>query len=745
MGDQNGHRTTFPGVYSCTLDVATGRCDDSMPPEIVVDSVLVDQSRSRGVDVSNLKLSASKNMLFGLRTDNLWEILRAPLAGDSDDDATLSGSTGTFLSYFRIPKLVYTDPSKGQTCANYYDGSGAQNQRFAYYEVLPVAFSLDENDDVYISWEGYFQDCTDEEVAGDGLVWSIGVNKVDKRCVATDYLQSFNNCTTPATIFYRGYVGKDRRLGNGLAFSSSPSGRQLVYVSAINRAFGVDGSNELWVAPAGIHNRPTIVPAPGIPSVGAFQATRIIPDVASINLNLDSNRLPRGYCQTVYNEGVHCYKFRIEDDGETLNATTTSSELIFVVSKEQIEGSCAMDTSVSGGEWWMSGLSTGLEVIWGADGRPDAVLFGCYGRLSGQGNMTTVLRDGSVVQTLTGAYPGSLLFGVDLVRDRDDSILVWGDDRFNPQDSNNDQLGEVEGRTYEGKQSHTIIIVAAVLGSFVLLALVRIANAFFCRKSSRTKEAIDPSALQPDKGRDTTDSMARNKSSVASHRTPSLSNSDGIDEKIIPSDLQFDLETGVQDEEVAPDPKIASLYKPAGTDLNKITVACAPYDSSDDETCDEELSLMVEMIHGSNRSPFSNAGEIRMSNEKSLPIKSIPHSVVLPRTNNPKSADGSCQGQLDPNPRNWLVPQTLRIPDESSTYKRSFIMTPAGMMMNPLQSENRMYKGFGDINVQLKEYAMIVDKSNERQRQPVIANLKSGQADDSLNKDDTVIRVGKVT
>ena len=66
-------------------------------------------------------------------------------------------------------------------------------------------------------------------------------------------------------------------------------------------------------------------------------------------------------------------------------------------------------------------------------------------------------------------------------------------------------------------------------------------------------------------------------------------------------------------------------------------------------------------------------------------------------------------------------------------------------MMNPLQSENRMYKGFGDINVQLKEYAMIVDKSNERQRQPVIANLKSGQADDSLNKDDTVIRVGKVT
>ena len=110
MGNQNGHRTTFPGVYSCTLDVASGRCDESMPLNIVVDSVHTDQTRKRGVDVSNLKLSASKDMLFALRTDNLWEILRAPLAGDTDDDATSSGSTATFHSYFRIPKLVYTDP-----------------------------------------------------------------------------------------------------------------------------------------------------------------------------------------------------------------------------------------------------------------------------------------------------------------------------------------------------------------------------------------------------------------------------------------------------------------------------------------------------------------------------------------------------------------------------------------------------------------------------------------------------------
>ena len=697
MGNQNGHRTTYPGVYSCTLDVASGRCDESMPLNIVVDSVHTDQTRKRGVDVSNLKLSASKDMLFALRTDNLWEILRAPLAGDTDDDATSSGSTATFHSYFRIPKLVYTDPNKGYTCANYYADGTAQNQRFAYYEVLPVAFSVDESDDVYISWEGYFQDCKDEEVAGDGLVWSIGVNKVDKRCVTTDYLQSFSNCTTPAAIFYRGLIGKDRRLGNGLAFSSSPSGRQLIYLSAINRAFGVDGVNELWVAPDGIHKRPTVVPAPGIPSVSAIQATRIIPDVASVALNLDSNQLPRGYCQTVYNEGVYCYKFRIEDDGETLNATTTSSELMFMVSKEQIEGSCAMDTSVNAGEWWMSGLSTGLEVIWGADGRPDAVLFGCYGRLSGQGNMTAVLRDGSVVQTLTGAYPGSLLFGVDVIRDPEDSIFFRDDDRVNPQDNYTNPFGKVESRTYEGKQSHTVMIVSVVLGALFLLVLVHITNVVFCRKSSSTKEIIGSSALHPDERKETSDIMARDMSSVASHRTPSLSNSDGIDEKRIPSDIQFDLETGsisVQDEEVATDHKVRSLERAVDTDMKRASVACAPYDSSDDETCDDDLSLMVEMLHGSKRPIFSTSGDIRMSTEKPLPKKSIPHSVMIPH---PKSPDGSCQVQLDPNPRSWLDAQTLRIPDESSRCRRSFIMTPAGIMMNPLQSPNRMYKSVGDI------------------------------------------------
>jgi len=263
------------------------------------------------------------------------------------------------------------------------------------------------------------------------------------------------------------------------------------------------------------------------------------------------------------------------------------------------------------------------------------------------------------------------------------------------------------------------MIVSVVLGALFLLALVHFTNVFFCRKSSSTKETIGTSAMQPDERKETSDIMARDKSSVASHQTPSLSNSDCHDEKRIPSEVQFDLETGPmsdQDEEVAADHNVLSLEKAVDTAMKRVSVAYPSYDSSDDETCDDDLSLMVEMLHGSKRPTFSTSGDSRMSSAKSLPNESIPHSVMIPRDNHPKSPDDPSQVQLGPNPRRSLDAHTLRIPDESLTRRRSFIMTPAGIM--PLQSPNRRYKSLGEIDVQLKEYAMIIDKCSERQRKP---------------------------
>lgn len=412
-----GRQTTFPGVFSCSFDESTGRCSETNTPGTVVDATVIGGDRDRGVNLSNILLNAGKRKLLALRTDTFWEILWAPL--DSNIYSTTEGSATSLLPYFRIPKEVYSDESKGQDCGAY------TGTRFAYYEVIPVAFAIDDNEDVYISWEGYFQDCEDPVESENGLVWSVGVNKINRSCIMTDRVQSFAECTSPHAVFYRGLIGKDRRLGSGLAISMSPKKRQLFYLSIVNRAYEMDNASEIWVSPQGIHKTPSIVPTPKLPNPTAYQATRIIPDVASIQLDLDSDQLPRAVCQTVYDQGVYCYEFGIQDDGEDIVPYSDNAEPTFVVTKEQVAESCVIDTNINGGEDYMSGLTTGLQVVWGEDHHPDLVIFGCYGRLSDRGNMTTVFRDGTAVQVIQGAYPGSILFGIDMNQDNRD--IFWSD------------------------------------------------------------------------------------------------------------------------------------------------------------------------------------------------------------------------------------------------------------------------------------------------------------------------------
>jgi hypothetical protein len=62
----------------------------------------------------------------------------------------------------------------------------------------------------------------------------------------------------------------------------------------------------------------------------------------------------------------------------------------------------------------MSPMTTGLEVVWGDDGTPEMLVFGCWGQLGGRGNMTTAFRNGTTLQTMSGAYPGSILTGIDV-------------------------------------------------------------------------------------------------------------------------------------------------------------------------------------------------------------------------------------------------------------------------------------------------------------------------------------------
>lgn len=403
-------QSTFPGIYSCPFDELTGRCTHNNA-SMIVDTAIVGGSRERGPSLSNVRLNPLQDKVFALRTESMWEILWAPLNdASSETNPSSEASGGISLSeYFRVPKLIFTDKSKGQDCKQ-YEGS-----RFAYYEVLPVAFAVDDNDDMFISWEGYFQDCEDPDESQNGLVWSIGVNKVVDSCVMSDKSQTFDECTVPHSIFHRGLLGKDRRLGNGFDMSSSPANRTLYYLSVVNRGYGVNNANELWVAPEGVYKWPILVPTPQLPNATGYQATRIIPDVASIRLRLDPNQLPRSVCQTAYDKGVFCFGFEVDDDGTNIQVNSEHTEPIFVVTEQQVADSCTIDTSISGGEEYMSGMATGLEVVWGEDDIPDVVLFGCYGWLPDRGNMTAVLRNGSITQVLEGAFPGSILFGIDIV------------------------------------------------------------------------------------------------------------------------------------------------------------------------------------------------------------------------------------------------------------------------------------------------------------------------------------------
>ena len=472
--------STFPGIYSCPFDEFTGRCVTNATT--LVDTVLIGETRERGPLLSNVRLNPRQDKVLALRTEALWEILWAPLNASETSssmnntsswsavDGSSEPTTLSLSAYLRVPKVIYTDQSKGQDCAN-YNGS-----RFAYYEVLPMAFAVDENDDVFISWEGYFQDCQDANESGNGLVWSIGVNKVvNKSCLLSDKIQTFDDCTLPHSIFYRGLVGKDRRLGDGMEMSLSPANRHLFFLSVVNRAYGVNNANELWVAPEGIHKKPIVVPTPQMPNSTGYQATRIIPDIASIRLRLDANQHPRAVCQTAYNKGVFCYGFDVADDGTNLQVTSNHKEPIFVVTEEQVAESCTIDTSILGGEEYMSGLATGVEVVWGEDNSPDVVLFGCYGGLPDRGNMTAVLRDGSVTQVLEGAFPGSVLFGIDVAMNNGPNSVADND------------LSDVSPCNDQRQQRNVGLIISVVGASIALVVAILLIHSRTKKKVSRAE------------------------------------------------------------------------------------------------------------------------------------------------------------------------------------------------------------------------------------------------------------------
>jgi hypothetical protein len=86
----------------------------------------------------------------------------------------------------------------------------------------------------------------------------------------------------------------------------------------------------------------------------------------------------------------------------------------------------------------MSAVSTGLEVIWGPDSTPQLLVFGCYAHLDGRGNMTTIFRNGTTVQTMVGAYAGSINLGIEILEE-ETQLPTWTLDPIEgAEETNND-------------------------------------------------------------------------------------------------------------------------------------------------------------------------------------------------------------------------------------------------------------------------------------------------------------------
>jgi hypothetical protein len=395
MGDGT---PSMRGLYTCSFDRETGKCDT---PELISDMWNRDGRYHHDMKLMNVQLDDLRSSIYARTFDthrNSWEILRSPLNGVD------------FQSYFRTyPKFDLNDC--GFKCCG--------DTGHTYVEVVPKTYVAD-GDDIFVAWNGFYQDCSDIYRKGKPLMWTLGISKLkkDAECVLTggDEDVHFDTCSEPVSIVYQNSTGRSRVLPyGGFTIARSLTGRRMFFLSVLVSE-GIDEgrlTSEVWISPeASRYSR-----SPGeLQTIGTVLVKRAffdqaVEDAGTIRLHLNKDGQPDHLCRTIFDAGVSCFPISMEEDGK-VHASEPAFEF---VSPEQVQETCSL--SVFRNKPIMSVVSTvttGLEVQWSSDGSPEKVIFACYGDASSFGNFTTADRDGNVVQTLHGAYPGSILFGTEL-------------------------------------------------------------------------------------------------------------------------------------------------------------------------------------------------------------------------------------------------------------------------------------------------------------------------------------------
>jgi hypothetical protein len=331
-----------------------------------------------------------------------WEILRA----------SYESRPILLQSFFRTGQENTNSECLMQCCENAAE--------YTYHQVEPRSYIVD-GDDVFVTWDGFYQDCSDEFASKRDLQWSIGVSKIiqSPECVLTDGLErvKFEDCTSPVSIVYQGVRAREVLLGySGGAISRSPSGKRVFYLSVIENIFDINGvgeaaASEVWTIPEGENysKNPMAVQKFGSIRIAREFLEHSVDDVGTLRLRLNDDGIPTGACRTAYDAGVFCYALEMKDETNIDVIETTE-----YVTREQLSESCTVESSHYPITTILPPVSTGLEVFWREDSpdeTPDMLFFGCYGEINGLGNFTTAFANGTTLETIHGGHPGTILFG----------------------------------------------------------------------------------------------------------------------------------------------------------------------------------------------------------------------------------------------------------------------------------------------------------------------------------------------
>lgn len=360
------------------------------------------------LSITQVVVDESKSIFYSEYFDGerkSWEIVRASYA-----------SRPILLqSFFRTDQTNRNNECTMECC---------DNAGHTYFQVEPRSYIVD-GEDVFVSWDGFYQDCGDPFASKRGLQWSVGVSKIIQSpgCVLTDGLMpvKFEDCTSPVSIVYQGGAARQTMLGySGMALSQSPSGKRVFYLSVLQNLYGVNGPgevavSEVWTMPEGEHysKNPLAVHKFGTTQISKEFLENPVDDVGTIRLRLNDDGIATAACRTAYDTGVFCYALGMKD-GSRIEVTEERT----YVTRDQIAESCTVESSHYPITNIIPPVSTGLEVIWGEDSpdeMPEMLFFGCYGEINGLGNFTTAFADGSIQQTINGGHPGTILFGPDVI------------------------------------------------------------------------------------------------------------------------------------------------------------------------------------------------------------------------------------------------------------------------------------------------------------------------------------------